>query len=111
MLSPGLPEPELLKEILEPLLEDFQYWFGRTRSLLETETLSFLTPEQQTEQLTRVVQAQEEVRAAQSLFRLMEGQVGLEPAVLMTWHQQVTVCWQLLMQWRLSKGGGNDPQV
>ena len=26
-------EKELLKSVLEPLLEDFQYWFGRSRSL------------------------------------------------------------------------------
>ncbi|EHJ13387.1 DUF2605 family protein, partial [Crocosphaera watsonii] len=31
----NLTEQELLKTILEPLLEDFQYWFSRSRHLLE----------------------------------------------------------------------------
>ncbi|HEY9668852.1 MAG TPA: DUF2605 family protein, partial [Coleofasciculaceae cyanobacterium] len=32
-------EQELLKSVLQPLLEDFQYWFSRSRSLLETEDI------------------------------------------------------------------------
>jgi hypothetical protein len=48
----GLSEPGLLKSILEPLLEDFQYWFSRSRSLLETEKISFLSHPQQSDLLT-----------------------------------------------------------
>ena len=36
-------EDEILKTVLEPLLEDFQYWFNRSRSLLESEELTFLS--------------------------------------------------------------------
>lgn len=103
MSSSSLPESELLKELLQPLLEDFQYWFSRTRTLLESEMLPFLTPEDQAEYLAQIIQLQEEVQAAQGLFFALEGQVGLEPAILMTWHRHVSHCWQLLMRWRLSK--------
>ncbi|HCV30973.1 MAG TPA: DUF2605 domain-containing protein, partial [Microcoleaceae bacterium UBA9251] len=37
MLNPNLPEAELLKSLLQPLLEDFHYWFERSANLLETE--------------------------------------------------------------------------
>jgi Protein of unknown function (DUF2605) len=93
-------EPDLLKTVLQPLLEDFQYWFGRSQLLLETESLSFMSAEQQTELLERVRQAQQEVRVAQLLFRATEGQVGIETAVLIPWHQLVTECWQVGVRYR-----------
>lgn len=109
MSSPSLPESELLKELLQPLLEDFQYWFGRTRTLLESEIMPFLTPEEQAQRLAQIIQVQEEVQAAQGLFFALEGQVGLDPAILMTWHRHVSECWQLLMRWRLSKTTAGEP--
>ncbi|MEW5859705.1 MAG: DUF2605 family protein, partial [Cyanobacteriota bacterium] len=33
MAPSNLPENELLKTVLQPLLEDFQYWFARSRAL------------------------------------------------------------------------------
>jgi len=57
MLNPNL---ELLKSVLQPLLEDFQYWFGRAL-LSQTQQLSFLTTNQQSDLLGRVKQAQQEV--------------------------------------------------
>ncbi|PSB02586.1 DUF2605 domain-containing protein [Merismopedia glauca] len=95
-----LPEPELLKTILKPLLEDFQYWLGRSRNLLETETISFLTPEEQSHLLERVKQAQQEVSAAQMLFNATDGQVGIETASMIPWHQLIAECWQVSMRWR-----------
>ena len=88
-------EPDLLKTVLQPLLEDFQYWFGRSQLLLETESLSFMSADQQTDLLERVRQAQQEVVTAQMLFRATEGQVGIETSVLIPWHQLVTECWQV----------------
>ena len=32
-------EQELLQNVLEPLLEDFQYWFDRSISLLKKESV------------------------------------------------------------------------
>ncbi len=99
MLNSNLPEHELLKKILEPLLEDFQYWFSRGRSLLESEKITFLGSEQQADLLLRVKQAQQEVSTAQMLFKATGGQVGLETSTLMPWHQLVTECWQVAMRY------------
>lgn len=93
-------EQELLKALLQPLLEDFQYWFSRSRTLLETEDITFLSEEQQFDLLTRVKHAQQEVGTAQMLFEATNGQVGIETATLLPWHRLVGECWQVGMQWR-----------
>jgi len=100
MVNPNLPEPELLKTVLQPLLEDFKYWFARSRSLLETQRISFLGTEQQSALLDRVKQAQQEVSTAQMLFQATGGQVGIDMAALMPWHQLVTECWKVSMRFR-----------
>jgi hypothetical protein len=100
MLNSNLPEPELLKTVLQPLLEDFKYWFGRSRSLLETERLSFLSIEQQSNLLERVKVAQQEVSIAQMLFKATGSQVGIDMATLMPWHRLVRECWEVGMRFR-----------
>ncbi|HEY9795315.1 MAG TPA: DUF2605 domain-containing protein [Leptolyngbyaceae cyanobacterium] len=100
MPQPQPSEQELLKTVLQPLLEDFQYWFSRSRSLLETEDISFLSKEQQSDLLARVKLAQQEVTTAQMLFQATGGQVGIETATLVPWHRLVSECWQVGMQWR-----------
>jgi len=108
MLNPNMPEPELLKTLLQPLLEDFQYWFGRSRSFLENEKLSFLSTAQQSELLARVKQAQQEVNTAQMLFQATGGQVGIDMAALMPWHQLVTECWKVAMRFRLDQSNQQE---
>lgn len=93
-------EQELLKTLLQPLLEDFQYWFSRSRSLLETEDITFLSEEQQSDLLLRVQQAQQEVATAQMMFQATNGQVGVETSTLVPWHRLVSECWQVGMRWR-----------
>ncbi|GAC1484233.1 MAG: DUF2605 domain-containing protein [Chamaesiphon sp.] len=93
-------QPELLKTVLQPLLEDFKYWFTRSRSFLETEQISFLGIEQQSALLSRVKQAQQEVSTAQMLFRATGGQVGIDMTTMMPWHQLVTECWKVAMEFR-----------
>jgi len=105
MLNFNLPEPELLKIVLGPLLEDFQYWFTQARSRLEFEQLGSLSPEQQSDLLKRVKQAQQEVSAAQSLFQITDGQVGVDTSLVKTWHQLVVECWQVAISAQL---GGPD---
>ena len=100
MLNPNLPEPELLKSVLQPLLEDFHYWFGRSRSFLETEQLSFISLKEQYDLLARVKQAQKEVSTAQMMFKATDGQVGIDMATLMPWHELVTECWKVAMKFR-----------
>ncbi|HEY9641745.1 MAG TPA: DUF2605 domain-containing protein [Coleofasciculaceae cyanobacterium] len=94
------PEADLLKTVLQPLLEDFQYWFDRSRSLLETYRIDFLDAEQQVHLLERVKQAQQEVGSAQALFQATGGQVGIETSVMVPWHQLVMECWQVGMRFR-----------
>ncbi len=100
MLNSNLPEPELLKALLEPLLEDFNYWFDRSAKLLETEEIPFLSDEDQSDLLARVKQAQQEVGAAQALFEATGGQVGIETAALMPWHRLLAECWQVSARFR-----------
>jgi predicted flavoprotein YhiN len=107
-------EQELLKTVLQPLLEDFQYWFSRSRTLLETETITFLSKEQQSDLLERVKHAQQEVSTAQMLFQATNGQVGVETATLVPWHRLLSECWHVGMRWRagastaLEKENSND---
>ncbi len=100
MSAPTPPDPNLLKTVLQPLLEDFQYWFGRSRTLLESERMSFLSDEQQESLLARVKQAQQEVSSAQLLFEAMGAQVGVETSTLMPWHSLVQECWHVAMRFR-----------
>ncbi len=108
MLNSNLPEPELLKVVLKPLLEDFQYWFSQSRSRLEATQLRSLNPQQQSDLLERVKQAQQEVSAVQSLFQVTHGQAGVDTSILMTWHQLVTECWQVAVSARLEEQ--SEPQ-
>ena len=103
MFTPGsnLPEPDFLKTLFQPLLEDFQYWFERSRTLLESHQIDFLSREQQATLLARIQQAQQEVNTTQLLFNAMDGQMGVEMAVLAPWHQLVTECWQVGMKFRM----------
>jgi hypothetical protein len=98
-----MSEPELLKQVLKPLLEDFQYWFARSRSLLETENISFLITDEQSALLERVKLAQQEVSTTQMLFEATDGQVGIETTTMKPWHQLVGECWQIAMRWRNQK--------
>jgi hypothetical protein len=103
-------EKELLKTLLEPLLGDFQYWFSRARTLLETELIPFFSQEEQTNLLGRVIQAQQEVLSAKMLFEAMDEQVGVDMAMLMVWHQLVTECWQISTRLRKCKHNSDLPR-
>ncbi len=96
-------ERELLQNILQPLLVDFDYWFGRSVELLERERIEFLSPRNQSNLLERVKQAQNEVIVAKMLFQAVDGQAGIEPSQMLAWHQLVTECWQVSMQFRQSQ--------
>lgn len=88
----------LLKAILEPLLDDFQYWFSRSRNLLESQEVSILSPQEQADLLERVKSAQEQVTATQSLFQATGGQVGVEMSTIAPWHQLVAECHQVALR-------------
>lgn len=96
-------EQELLKTILEPLLEDFQYWFSRSRHLLETERITFLSVEEQADLLERVKTNQQEVQTAKMLFQATGKQAGIDTRAFVPWHKLVAECWQVSMKWRSQK--------
>jgi Protein of unknown function (DUF2605) len=100
MYPTDLPDPDLLKTLFEPLLEDFLYWLGRTKSLLLEEEIDFLGTEAQADLLGRVEQALQEIQATQSLFRATDGQAGVDSTVVMNWHKLVAECWQVSVQFR-----------
>lgn len=96
-------EKELLKTVLEPLLEDFQYWFGRSRTLLESSQMSFFTAQEQAELLARIVHSQQEVQTAKMLFQATGGLAGIDSKMLLPWHQLVAECWDVAQRWRENK--------
>jgi Protein of unknown function (DUF2605) len=96
-------EQELLQTILQPLLVDFDYWFTRSKELLQGERIDFLSPIAQAQLLDRVTQAQQEVSIAKLLFNAVDGQAGIEPSQMVAWHKIVTECWHVSMQLRQSK--------
>jgi phosphatidylinositol kinase/protein kinase (PI-3 family) len=101
-----LSETELLKSLLDPLLDDFEYWFERSQALLSDHEMDFLDAQAQADILARVVQAKEEVKAARSLFRAIGSQVGVDPAVMAIWHRLVAECWQVASRYRASQQSG-----
>ena len=101
-------EQELLKTVFEPLLEDFQYWFGRSRSLLESEQMSFLSAPEQAQLLERIIHSQQEVQTAQMLFKATDGSAGIDSKMLLPWHQLVAECWDVAQKWRESKNQSNQ---
>jgi hypothetical protein len=103
MLFSNVPDPELLKTLLEPLLDDFQYWLSRAKILLSTEEVTFLTAEAHADLLARVEQTFHEVKAAQSLFQATDCQVGVDGTVIMGWHALVSECWQVMIRYRLGQ--------
>lgn len=103
MFNSNRPDPDLLKTVLEPLLDDFQYWFSRSRTLLETETMFFLSPAEHANLLDRVIHTQQEVSAVQSLLKATDGQAGVDTSVLVAWHHLVSECWQVSMKLRSQK--------
>ncbi|MEM9770280.1 MAG: DUF2605 domain-containing protein, partial [Cyanobacteria bacterium P01_D01_bin.73] len=114
MISPDSPpelpsDSKLLEVILEPLLDDFQYWFTRSLSLLESKQLDCLSPEEQTDLLERIRNAQREVTSTQSLFKAMGAQVGVSMSTIIPWHQLVAECWNVAMRHRQSQSASEQP--
>ena len=96
-------EKDILKTVLEPLLEDFQYWFSSTRTLLESERLPFYSEQEQAELLQKIKQGQQQVTAAQMLFKATAGKVGVDFKMLIPLHQLVAECWDVSRKWRQYK--------
>jgi Protein of unknown function (DUF2605) len=103
---PPSADPELLKTLLEPLLEDFDYWFSRSKTLLESERMEFITESSQQELLGRVVEGLGAVSVMRSLMVVTENRAGVEMSVLMGWHKLVHECWGISMKHRQMRSPG-----
>ena len=96
-------EDEILKTVLEPLLEDFQYWFNRSRSLLESEELTFLSEREKARLLDRIKITQQEVNATRMLFKATDGKAGVDMQRLIPWHHLLVESWEISKRWREKK--------
>jgi Protein of unknown function (DUF2605) len=99
----NVSEIKLMQSLLEPLLEDFRYWFGRSLALLETEELTFLTSDAKADLTQRLKATMQEVGAASALFQASGKQVGVEVAVVNSWHKLLMECQNMGMRYRQSK--------
>ncbi|MEB3227626.1 MAG: DUF2605 domain-containing protein [Synechocystis sp.] len=103
MSHPEFDEKELLKTILEPLLEDFTYWFSRSQQKLKQQQLSCISLQQQQDLLARIEQALKEVDCAKLLFNATDQKAGVTMEVVAGWHQLVTECWLVAQRDRQAK--------
>jgi hypothetical protein len=92
MNNTASPDPEMLRKLLEPLLEDFTYWFDRAQKLLSSQRLNFMAEVDQTKLLDRVDHALKEVNVAIALFRVTGHQVGVDMATMRPWHELLVEC-------------------
>ncbi|MEM8805207.1 MAG: DUF2605 domain-containing protein [Cyanobacteria bacterium P01_G01_bin.38] len=100
MSSPYPSDPDLLKAVLVPLLEDFQYWFGRSVQLLESEKIPFFSIQEQQDLLQKIQEAKSQVSAAQALSAATQNQAAIDMSLVMAWHQLVQECWQVAVRFR-----------
>ncbi|MDX2271182.1 MAG: DUF2605 domain-containing protein [Cyanobacteriota bacterium] len=90
-----MTQAEMLREILSPLIEDYRYWFGRSRQLLEKDNLGIISPEGQVELRRRLEQAEGELQTATTLYELSDNEVGIDPALMAKWHRLLMECAEL----------------
>jgi hypothetical protein len=108
MATPSTPnsspdKPTLLAQILNPLLEDFQYWFGRSLSFLEQDAVLGLSLDQREGLVERLRTALAETQTAAALLSATDGQVGVEPSQVMGWHALVAECWVVARRHRAER--------
>jgi len=92
--SANQPDKPLVQEILEPLLDDFNYWFDETASLLQSPKADCLAEGDRQRLTHELDEAQQAVATARSLLLATAGQVGVDMAVVGQWHRLVSQCWQ-----------------
>lgn len=97
-----MSELELMRQILDPLIEDYHYWLGRSQRFLEEEENldEFLSVEEQSVLAARIQEAQGELQAAESLYKLSGSEVGIDPGIMAKWHRLLMECAELGRQFR-----------
>lgn len=87
-------ELPIMQTVLEPLLEDFQYWFGKTQTLLNSAQADCLAASDRQALTQEVAEAQRAVATAKTLLLATDGKAGVDIAVVGQWHRLVGKCWQ-----------------
>ncbi|MEM6837170.1 MAG: DUF2605 domain-containing protein [Cyanobacteria bacterium P01_C01_bin.120] len=92
--SADRPEKPVVQAILEPLLDDFQYWFGETKQLLNSPKADCLAKRDRQDLVEELTEAEQSVGTAKTLMLATGGKAGVELSVVTQWHQLVAKCWQ-----------------
>jgi hypothetical protein len=103
MFSEDAPQPAdqpLVQTILEPLLDDFLYWFDETESLLASIEAECLVDSESHALIEEIKAARQEVVTTKTLMLATGGDAGVEVAVVGRWHQLVSKCWRTARQVR-----------
>ena len=94
--SPPAPDSgQLLDELLDSLLADFDYWFGRGLQLLELAPDSLLPPSEQRRLAAALTSALSELAAARALRKASPCPMALDMDAMAPWHQLMLRVWSL----------------
>ena len=94
----SFPPPDssqLLEELLESLLADFEHWFGRGLRLLELAPDSLLPASEQRRLTTALNGALAELAAARALRRASPCPIALDMDAMAPWHRLMLRVWSL----------------
>jgi hypothetical protein len=92
----GDPDPgQLLDQVLNPLLTDFQESFDRGLLLLDHCPDRVLQPNQQATLRQRLLQARAGLSAARALRAAAPAPMALDMATIQPWHELVVEVWSL----------------
>ncbi len=109
----SLPAPDsgqLLEDLLESLLADFEYWFRRGLKLLELAPDSLLPPSEQRRLATALTAALAELAAARALRRASPCPMALDMDAMVPWHQLMLRVWSLSSLLRQAGVGLVEPE-
>ncbi|NER81852.1 MAG: DUF2605 domain-containing protein [Leptolyngbya sp. SIO1D8] len=96
----NVPEQPLVQTILEPLLDNFQYWFNEATVLLTAPESNCLDVDNRRTLIERIRVAEKEVATVRVLLAATDGQAGIEPLMVRDWHHLVAQYWQVARQVR-----------
>ena len=92
---PDSHSAQLLEELLESLLADFDFWFQRGLQLLELAPDSLLPPSEQRRLTTALTGALAELAAARALRQASPCPIALDMDAMAPWHRLMLRVWSL----------------
>ncbi|MFN7898214.1 MAG: DUF2605 family protein [Synechococcaceae cyanobacterium] len=106
MVSTPLPDSagELLDQVLNPLLDDFQQSFERGLELLDRCPDRVLNSHARDDLRQRLQRAQAELQAARALRAAAPAPMALDMATISPWHALVLEVWSLSASLRHAGG-------